>query len=118
MQEHNRKITGPYSWASAVLPHSASMGKILVGCMAALAAYAGVTDGLELSAAGQALYIAGRYRDAETTYRRALVEFDAGFDAASGSEKSLSRAVTVENLGAALRALGRFAEARPLLEES
>ena len=77
-QEHYCKITGPYSCACAVLPHYASMGKILVGCItAALAANAGMKDGIALNRSGHELYLAARYSEAEATYRRALQEFGA-----------------------------------------
>src|SRR5712692_1529231 len=82
----------------------------LLWMASAVWAQAEAKDGIELNAAGHELYLAARYHDAEATYRRALQAF--------GAETSLDRAVTMENLGVALRAQGRLVEAQELLEQS
>jgi tetratricopeptide (TPR) repeat protein len=69
--------------------------------------------GMELNALGEELYLAARYADAEAVYRRALQFFDR-----PGSENSANRALTAGNLGALLRAQGRYEEAGRRLVES
>jgi len=85
------------------------MGKTLIFAVtAALMGHAGTRDANERKDQAHAAYVAGRYAEAEAGYRSALAAF--------GSERSLARAVAMENLGVSLRAEGRVAEARPLME--
>jgi tetratricopeptide (TPR) repeat protein len=69
--------------------------------------------GVELNALGEKLYLAARYADAEAVYRLALESFDR-----PGSEVSANRAMTAGNLGALLRAQGRYEEGERRLVES
>jgi tetratricopeptide (TPR) repeat protein len=87
------------------------MGKMLLTLLGtALLAHAGIGDTKERKAQAHAAYVAGRYAEAEAGYRSVLAE--------CGKEISLSCAAVRENLGVALRAQGRVAEARPLMEEA
>jgi tetratricopeptide (TPR) repeat protein len=78
--------------------------------LAALSGQAELKDTIELKERAHQAYVAGRYVEAEAGYRRLL--------ASLGSERTLARAATMENLGESLRSLGRLAEARPLMEEA
>jgi tetratricopeptide (TPR) repeat protein len=84
--------------------------KLLVLWGTALLAHAGIGDVKERKAQAHAAYLAGRYSESESRYRAVLAD--------CGREASLSCAVVRENLGVALRAQGRVAEARPYMEEA
>jgi tetratricopeptide (TPR) repeat protein len=87
------------------------MGKTLVTLLGtALLMHAGMADGQERKERAHAAYVAGRYAEAEAGYR--------GLHADCRGQQSLSCAVVLENLGVVLRAQGRIAEARPLMEEA
>jgi len=87
------------------------MGKIFAIVLgAALLGHAEIREALERKASAHQAYVAGHYTEAEALYRSALTAF--------GDVRSLARAVAMENLGVSLRAQGRVAEARPLMEEA
>ena len=109
-KEHNRKITAPYFRSRIDSHHHASMRQILVGFIAALIAHAASDNGVDLNSKGLDSYRAGRYEEAETWYRKAIEAFTP--------DQRLGRAMAKENLGVTLRAEGRLAEARDLLETS
>ena len=87
------------------------MGKTLVTLLgAALLTHAGIGDVQDRKERAHAAYVAGRYGEAEARYR--------GLNADCRGQQSLSCAVVMENLGVVMRAQGRIAEARPLMEEA
>lgn len=87
------------------------MGRTLVALIGvALLAHAELGVAIEWKERAHAAYVAGRYVEAEAGYRNALEAF--------GAQRCLARAVVAENLGVALRAQGKTAEARPLMEEA
>lgn len=87
------------------------MGTTLVALIAvALLAHAELGVATEWKERAHAAYVAGHYAEAEAGYRSALKAF--------GAQRCLARAVATENLGVALRAQGKTAEARPLMEEA
>lgn len=87
------------------------MGKTLATILGTvLMAYGGSGDIKERKVRAHAAYVGGRYAEAEAGYR--------SLHADCGRQESLSCAVVSENLGVVLRAQGRVAEARPLMEEA
>jgi tetratricopeptide (TPR) repeat protein len=87
------------------------MGKTLVALIGvALLAHAELGVAIEWKERAHAAYVAGHFVEAEAGYRSALEAF--------GAQRCLARAVAAENLGVALRAQGKTAEARPVMEEA
>jgi tetratricopeptide (TPR) repeat protein len=85
------------------------MGKTLLTMfVTVLLADAGSGDLEQRKVRAHAAFVAGRYAEAEAGYRALLGH--------CGPEMSLSCAAVTENLGVVLRARGRIAEARPLME--
>jgi len=87
------------------------MGKTVATILGAvLLAHAGAGDTKDRKEKAHAAYVAGRYTEAEAGYR--------SLHADCGRQESLSCAAVAENLGVVLRAQGRIAEARPLMEQA
>jgi Tfp pilus assembly protein PilF len=86
------------------------MGNLIVIFAAAVVAHSGSAQGVVLNARGNTLYQSERYAEAERIYRQAIEAF--------GETPSVSRAITRENLGIALRAQGRLGEAEELLVQA
>ncbi len=80
----------------------------MVTFAAVVLSHAGMRDTSELRTRAHEAYLAGRFAEAEMDYRGVL--------AACLGQRSLACAAARENLGVAIRAQGRGAEARPMLE--